>query len=58
MFNKQELEYLYTAVNMTPPPNTTQGGRAKAQMIEKLCDLIDQAAQQVAADVTAQADLS
>lgn len=42
MFNKQELEYLYMAVNMLPPPNTTQGGKAKAHMIAKLCDLMDQ----------------
>ena len=42
MFNKQELEYLYTAVNMMPPPNSTEGGRAKAHMIAKLCNVIDE----------------
>lgn len=42
MFNKQELEYLYMAVNALPPPNSTQGGKAKAHMINKLCDLVDE----------------
>lgn len=42
MFNKAELEYLYMAVNALPPPNTTQGGKAKAGMIIKLCDLMEQ----------------
>jgi hypothetical protein len=41
MFNKAELEYLYMAVNVLPPPNTTQGGKAKAGMIIKLCELME-----------------
>ena len=29
-------------VNALPPPNSTQGGRAKAGMIVRLCDLMEQ----------------
>jgi hypothetical protein len=43
MFNKQELEYIYIAVNQLPPPPNTQGGKVKAHMINKLCDLMDEA---------------
>jgi hypothetical protein len=43
MFNKQELEYIYIAVNQLPPPPNTQGGKVKAHMINKLCDMIDEA---------------
>lgn len=37
------------AVNLLPPPPTTNGGRAKADMIAKLCDRIDMLSQQHAA---------
>jgi hypothetical protein len=60
VFNKEELEYLYGAVNMMPPPNSTQGGKAKAYMINKLCDLIDELEKSSAAAAgdTADADLA
>lgn len=42
MFNRQELEYLYVAVNQLPPPNSTENGRSKGYMITKLCNLMDE----------------
>lgn len=42
MFNKQELEFIYLAINQMPPPNSTVGGKNKAHMIAKCCDLMDQ----------------